>query len=253
MLTEERYQEILAAVNDRKTVTVIELTKLLNASESTIRRDLLALDHMGKLNRVHGGATSLEMTSATKDLDMDVKYAMNAGEKRVIAAYAASLVERDDFVYVDAGSTSELFCDLVGEASATYVTNSIINANKLLVRGFHTLVLGGEVKFSTKAIVGPEAVECLSRFHFTKGFWGTNGAGPDQGFTTPDINEAEIKRISMSRCRSRYVLCDSSKFNQISPVSFAAFEDATIITAGTPDRRLLSYRNIVVASERNNR
>lgn len=63
MLTQERYQTILQLLNEKNSVTVSELTKLLNTSESTIRRDLATLDEMGKLHKVFGGATSLRQTS----------------------------------------------------------------------------------------------------------------------------------------------------------------------------------------------
>ena len=59
MLTEERYAAILKLLEEKKAVSVLELTELLNSSESTIRRDLTALHRMGKLTKVHGGATSI--------------------------------------------------------------------------------------------------------------------------------------------------------------------------------------------------
>ena len=72
MLTEERHHEILDLLNRRGAVTVIELTKLLKTSESTIRRDLNALARIGKLNKVHGGATALERVMQAEE-DMQVK------------------------------------------------------------------------------------------------------------------------------------------------------------------------------------
>lgn len=63
MLTQQRYQAILKILNERNAVTVSQLTELLNTSESTIRRDLTALDEMGKLNKVFGGATSIKHNS----------------------------------------------------------------------------------------------------------------------------------------------------------------------------------------------
>lgn len=59
MLAEERFREILKIVNEKKTVTVTELTELLDTSESTIRRDLTQLHKRGALLKVHGGATVL--------------------------------------------------------------------------------------------------------------------------------------------------------------------------------------------------
>ena len=166
-------------------------------------------------------------------------------EKRAIASYAAALIKPDDFVYVDAGSTTEALCDSITETYATYVTNSIAIASKLVSKGCRTIVLGGELKDLTRAMVGPDALEVLAKYHFTKGFWGTNGASPEYGFTTPDINEADIKRRSMERCDTCYVLCDMSKFNQISPVAFATFDDATVITGHLRDERLKGHENII--------
>lgn len=245
MLTEKRYEDILGLVNKQRTVTVAGLAKELGASESTIRRDLLALDHMGKLVRVHGGATSIDCQYTTKDLKLDERYGMRMAEKRTIASYAAALIKPDDFVYIDAGSTTEALCDGVVETRATYVTNSIASASKLVSKGCRTIVLGGELKDLTRAMVGPDALEVLAKYHFTKGFWGTNGASPEYGFTTPDINEADIKRQSMERCDTCYVLCDTSKFNQISPVAFAAFDDATVITSHLRDECLKGHKNII--------
>jgi len=249
MLTEKRYEDILKLVDQQRTVTVTNLSERLGASESTIRRDLLALDRMGKLVRVHGGATSIDCQYTTKDLKLDERYGMSMTEKRAIASYAAALIKPDDFVYVDAGSTTEALCDSITETYATYVTNSIAIASKLVSKGCRTIVLGGELKDLTRAMVGPDALEVLAKYHFTKGFWGTNGASPEYGFTTPDINEADIKRRSMERCDTCYVLCDVSKFNQISPVAFAAFDDATVITGHLHDARLKGHENIIETME----
>ena len=57
MLTQERHLQILAQLEEKGTVSVAQLTQLLGASESTVRRDLIALDRLGKLHKVHGGAT----------------------------------------------------------------------------------------------------------------------------------------------------------------------------------------------------
>lgn len=56
MLAEERFSLILDLLARQRTAIVQELCEALNASESTIRRDLNELDKQGKLNKVHGGA-----------------------------------------------------------------------------------------------------------------------------------------------------------------------------------------------------
>lgn len=164
MLAEERYNEILRLVNDKKTVTVQELTEQLDTSESTIRRDLTALHRKGSLIKVHGGATAVNLEPMTKDASLSVRRDLNIEEKVAIARHAASLIEKDDFVYMDAGSSVDLLIDHITEPDAVFVTNAIGHAQKLLKKGCRVYLLGGELKEATEAIVGAEAIE-LSLIH----------------------------------------------------------------------------------------
>ena len=245
MLTEERWGTILELVEREKAVSVPELEKRLGVSASTIRRDLTQLNSMGKLIKVHGGATSIETQYVGKDLSMDEKYLLNSEEKMDIARYAARLIVPGDYVYIDAGTTTEMLVDFIKEQKATYVTNSLTNARKLVRKGLHTFLTGGEVKGTTEAVIGGEAAEYLRKLHFTIGFWGTNGASLECGFTTPDQNEAMIKRISMEQTEKKYILCDRSKFSVISPVSFAQFDEAVVITGKLSDKKYKKYENVV--------
>ena len=99
VLAEERFREILKLVEEHKTITVQELTELLDTSESTIRRDLTTLHKKGKLIKVHGGATAVNMAQYTRDESVAVRQDLNIDEKVQIGKYAAALIEKDDFVY----------------------------------------------------------------------------------------------------------------------------------------------------------
>lgn len=244
MLLEERLNEILCILEQKRTVTVQELTEILNASESTIRRDLTVLHRKGLLVKVHGGATVIGINYSTKDDDVATRQDLNRDEKIHIARYAAELVQANDFVYIDAGTTTELLIDFLTEKKAIFVTNGINHAKKLVQRGFTCYLLGGELKLSTEAVIGSEAIFNLQKYNFTKGFWGTNGVSLQRGFSTPDINEAMTKKESMKQTKERYILCDSSKFNQISPVSFALFTEATIITTNVQDEQYKKLKNV---------
>ena len=102
MLAEERFREIQKYVESHGTVTVQELTDLLNTSESTVRRDLTELHKRGTLIKVHGGATTVGTSVRTRDEELSVRRDRNTEEKHKIAVYAAELIEADDFVYLDA-------------------------------------------------------------------------------------------------------------------------------------------------------
>lgn len=251
MLGEERHNTILTLVDERKSVTVHELMELLDASESTIRRDLLTLDREGLLVKVHGGAIAVESSYYhTMDDDVSVRMELNRDEKLEIARYAAGLIEPNDIVYLDAGTTTELMIDFMNggffnDKNVVFVTNAISHAKKLSVRGFTTYILGGEFKNLTEAIVGEEAILSLDKYNFTKGFWGTNGVNVKNGFSTPDLKEAMVKKKSMQKTKKRYILADSSKFSQISSVTFADFASAKIITDRITDDKYKGYKNIM--------
>lgn len=154
-------------------------------------------------------------------------------DKERICARAAALVEPDSFVYIDSGSTTlKLIEHLPRLEGVTYVTDSVLHAQHLALRGMRTVVLGGELKPETEALVGPDALATLDRYNFNCGFWGSNGIAAEQGLTTPDIEEAQVKRISMRHTAKRFVISDASKFGMVAPVKFADFRDATIITTG---------------------
>lgn len=246
MIAEERWSRIVDLVNDRGVMSVSQLMVELDASESTIRRDLLRLDEMGRLRKVHGGATRVAQSEyVMSDQSMSGRKILFPEEKRAIGAYAAQLIKPGDFVFIDGGTTTECLVDAISEANATYLTNSLPHAQKLLAKGFRTLLPGGELKPLTEVLIGPETVDSIRRYHFTIGFWGTNGVSIDSGFTTPEFNEAAVKRIGIENTLRPYVLCDSSKFSSIAPITFAEFKDAIVVTDSISDTRLRETRNVV--------
>ena len=238
MLAEERFREIQKYVESHGTVTVQDLTELLNTSESTVRRDLTELHKRGTLIKVHGGATTVGASIRTRDEELSVRRDRNTEEKHKIAVYAAELIEADDFVYLDAGSE-------LHEESAVFVTNAIGHAQKLLKKGYEVLLIGGKLKGVTEAIVGAEALESLNRYNFTKGFFGTNGVHPQRGLTTPDSEEALVKKKAMERCAQCFVLADSSKIGQVTSITFSDMKESEILTTELRDSSYKKYKNIV--------
>ena len=228
MLTEQRYQIILDLLKEKKSVTATELKEILDTSESTVRRDITALHKAGKLIKVFGGAVALE------DGDTVSAYEPTVEEKRKIAQYAAGLIEDEDFIYLDAGTTTGYMIDALGHTNAVFVTNAVSHAQRLAAKGIKVFLIGGELKSSTEAVIGAQAMKNLQEYHFTKGFFGANGITKAEGFTTPDANEALVKQTAIERCKNRYILADHSKFGCISSVTFSAFVNAKILTDGCP-------------------
>lgn len=235
MLSEQRHAMILKILEEKHSVTVTELTKLLEISESTARRDITVLDKAGRLTKVFGGAVLTDSIYMSAEPTVAQKTEIHMEEKKRIARYAASFIEPQDFVYLDAGTTTGYMLDFIEETTATFVTNAVAHAQRLAANGFHVLLVGGELKSSTEAVVGAAAALTLKDYHFSKGFFGANGISRTAGFTTPDASEALVKKTAAAQCRKAYFLCDSSKFNMVSSVTFAPFPAGTILTDAAPE------------------
>lgn len=230
MLTKQRQELILELLREKGSITVSEVKDYLDTSESTVRRDITALDKAGKLVKVFGGAVEAKQSVSAQEYTVAQKQELNQEEKKKIARQAASLIRQGDFVYLDAGTTTACMLEYIEPSGVTFVTNAVTHARHLAARGCRVILVGGELKASTEAVIGSQAIQTLKDYHFTKGFFGANGVTKAEGCTTPDANEALVKKTAMGQCRTCYVLCDSSKFGNVSSVTFAPFESAVFLT-----------------------
>ena len=244
MLAEQRMEVILTELAQRRAVSVTDLCQVTGASEATIRRDLNTLARQRKLNKVHGGAVLIEEEFRVAEPDMDVKRQLCTAEKERIARYAVDLIEDEDVVYLDAGTTVLQMAEYLHSTRALFVTNNIECAFRLVERGLRTYVLGGFLKPGTMSVDGAETMDSLRRYNFTKAFLGVTGITVAQGFTTPDPEAAAAKILAASRAQQVYVLADSSKFGKVTAALIFPLETAVIITDDLPDRRYLDYTDV---------
>jgi DeoR/GlpR family transcriptional regulator of sugar metabolism len=206
----ERRERVKAIVRSRHAVRVEDLRSELGVSTATIRRDLDELEEEGALRRVHGGAISVD--SRPIEARFESKATRNAAQKRRIAARAAALVEPDSTVFIDAGSTClELARLLVDRDDVTVVTNSLPAIVALAGRGPRLVVVGGELRPLSQAIVGPLSVPTLEALFVDRAFMGTFSLSLDAGLTTTDPAEAFTKAQALTRAREVVLLADSSK------------------------------------------
>ncbi len=227
MIINQRYEKIMEYLNSEGTGSVNDLVEVTNSSTATIRRDLTYLESKGFLKRIHGGAVLDQMEHEENYSDKSVK---NLTQKLKIAQKAAKIIEDGDTIFIDAGTTTYEMMPFIKASNITVVTNSITLIDQLVRNGHNTYVLGGRVKPTTKAVIGHEVVDKLRKLSFDKCFVGVNAIDLNHGYSTPEEEEAYIKRTVVEQARRAFVLADSSKFDRSSFVKFAELEDATIIT-----------------------
>lgn len=249
MLAQERKNSICEIVNREKAVSVTELAEQLNASESTIRRDLVILDQEHRLTKVRGGATSLAQEFISDESDMLTKSELNIAEKAIIGRYTATLIYDDDVVYIDAGTTTLQLAEAIEKSRAIFVTNGIQHADLLSRKGCRVYLLGGQLKAITSAVIGAEAIRSIRQYNFTKCFLGVNGVTRLQGLTTPDPEEALVKKAAYEQAFMTYALADHTKFNKVFAARITEISNACIITDKLTDRSLAKETVIKEAKE----
>lgn len=235
MFTEERYQIIKDLLQEQNIVKMQDIVQVTGSSESTIRRDLSALEEEGVLIRVHGGAK--RGYKLQPEPEMEIKSSLNMDEKRLIAKRAADFIENDDVLFLDAGSTTYEMIPFLQGKKITVVTNGVPHASLLADLRIPTILLGGKIKLETKAIIGSTCLSQLEGYRFNKVFLGMNGIDSEFGFTTPDIEEAAIKAKAVEHGARKYILADSSKFGVVSFAKVADLADCDVISVGLDERK----------------
>lgn len=246
MLAEQRARAILQQLSQHQTVSVTELCQATGASEATIRRDLNTLAAQGRLSKVHGGAVQLNSEFLSQEPEMSVKRGLHIPEKERIARYAAALIEDDDVVFLDGGSTVMRMTEHLKPSNALFVTNGMECAFWLLERDLRVYVAGGALKRDTASAAGAETMDSLRRYNFTKAFLGAGGVTVREGFTVADPEDAAVKALAAARARQTYMLVDSSKFGRIGAASVLHIDEASVITDQAPGREFQDYAEVTV-------
>lgn len=220
------------------TVTLRAAMEMLSLSESTVRRAFARLEESGCAVRFHGGIRMVSPGAAYSYDDMRVR---SVREKKAIAAIAAAEVKSGDTLYLDSGTTmahlSAAVADMIGSGALGDVriyTNSLVNLDILSPYSVISLI-GGEYRSQRRDFSGYIAAETMRTLRFTKCFLGADGYHPASGFTATDVNTALVNEIAVKNSRESYIVIDSSKFMNISDVSFTrGTAGMTVITESVP-------------------
>lgn len=231
MYAAERRALLAARLSEHGRVSVVDAADELGVSGETIRRDLDVLQRHGLARRVHGGAVARAVAQATEVALAD-REGQHAPEKEAIAhAALAMLPQGDGWVAFDAGSSTAALVDaLPADAAFDAVTHGIDSAARLARHeGVSLLVVGGRVRPTTSAAVGADTVAAYGRMRPDVAFVGTNGIALERGLTTPDVEEAAVKRALVAAARRVVVLADSSKLDTEYAMSFASLDEVDVV------------------------
>jgi len=226
VFAEERRQQILDILRRAGKVTVDDLSARFGVSAPTIRADLTVLEKHGLLRRTHGGALPVEST--LYEPPYTIREMRNLAEKRAIARLAATLVQDEETVLLDAGTTTfEIALQLKQRRGLKVVTNSLSIALELMERkDMEIVLLGGSVHPARRALLGELVSHALEVLYVDHAFLSFNGVDAHAGYTSVDFEAAAVKRKMIQHARQVVVVADHAKlgqvaFTQVAPASTA--------------------------------
>lgn len=237
MKAQDRHSRILAALAREGRVSVTELARDHDVTVETIRRDLAVLDRAGALRKIHGGALPAPVLAAPETGVLQRERDHAEAKARIARAALAALDLREGAaLLIDSGTTTGAFARLLPEhLGLTVLTNSVLIAAALAARpGCRVHIIGGQVRGLTQAAVGPEALAQLASLRTDIAVMGSNGLTAQHGLSTPDPDEAAVKRAMIGAARCVVALADATKLGQEHLVSFADLADVDLLVTDSP-------------------
>lgn len=218
--------------------SIKELSKKLEVSEMTIRRDLRELSKSNTVTLIPGGAILKKNPPIDKD---EEKYLIQAAEslmleeKIKISRKAASLIEPNDVIVIDTGSTTENLPKFIPEnmplTVICYALNILFNVYEN--KNWKLIFPGGYFHGDTLMLESPEGIEMIKRIRANKSFISAAGVSEKLGVTCATAYEKETKRAVIESSDKKILLVDSTKFGKIKISHFADLTDFDIIITDT--------------------
>ncbi len=187
-----------------------DLALTVGASEATVRRDLKHLAEEGQLELVYGGAKLRHVS----DHSFRFKATQNVEAKRAIGRMAADLVQDDQQLFLDSGTTAfSVVPYLKRRQGLSVIVNSARLALELGAPGLSVILLGGQYRASRMDSVGPLALTTLDKLRNYICMIGADGLSMDFGLAAADIESAALYGMAVQHARETILLADHSKFS----------------------------------------
>ena len=205
----ERQEKILNYLREHRTARVNELARVLFVSETTVRRELDAMQRLGLAERTHGGALLHENAD---EISVFVRAKANPREKEKLAMTAQGLLPDFTTLFLDSSTTALALAGRLDLRHKTVVTDSLQAAMLLSKKPDVTVVmLGGEVLCRSHSVAGSMTTRQLGTFRFDL-MIASCTAVTENGTFENSLTVCEVKKAALANSRKRLLLADSAKF-----------------------------------------
>jgi DeoR/GlpR family transcriptional regulator of sugar metabolism len=224
MLAITRKSKIRDIILEKKSITVVELSKLFSVTEETIRRDLKALEDENFLTRTYGGAFIQD--GVENDVNLSLREAAYIESKQIIAKKCLSLIRNGDSIFLDISTTALHIAKAIKNLRLTVLTNSLMIINVLAeYENIRLISIGGNYAPNSRSFTGKTALTNMNDYFVDKCFISCRSVCINNGVSDSNEINADIRQKAIERSNQTYLICDHSKFNKTSFIHICDFKE----------------------------
>lgn len=239
MLAIDRQIRILELLKRVGSVRTIETAYELGVTDETVRKDFELLEKRGELVRTHGGATRPQRIR--EELHFTERQTVRREEKRSIARLAASRIQANETIFLDASSTVLTLTEFLPDLPLTILTNALGVFNALSDRpNLDLICTGGIFDSKSRSFIGLSAEQSLQRYNIHRMFFSGNGIHLERGVSESNSLQAAFKERVIANAENVVLLADHSKLGQKAAFFFSEVADITcLITDRAADEKFI--------------
>lgn len=219
----QRQAQIVELVNSNGTMKIAELAEHFQVSRETIRRDMIALSNAGSAKKWYNG------TFVSHDFNIqpvNTRLEINQNSKMQICQEAFQYIPEGAVIFIDAGSTTLCFAQLLSQKSGyTVITNSIAAANALANGNNHVIITGGSLNISVMNVTGIQTIDFLEHIKVDVSILGSEGFQRHTGPSSNDFDDIQIKKLAVKNAMTSIVVADSHKASVSALMQYADWKD----------------------------
>lgn len=214
---------------------VLEYVAKFNISVTTSRRDLKELEDESIITMSYGGINFLGVHNKSCTIDVRAS-SINFDKKIIIAKKLLNLLEKNDVIFVGAGSTCEVFVTLI-DKPVKIVTNSfrILQLAKDNSNVQYNVLIGGKLREKSQSFYGSLCEESLSLIQFSKVIFSANTINQTGAVYKSNEEEARVELAALARVQTKILLADSTKFDKLEFFKFYETKDVSYLVTDKPE------------------
>ncbi|KMT66895.1 DeoR/GlpR family DNA-binding transcription regulator [Catenovulum maritimum] len=232
MLERHRQQLIKDILDKEQFASVRNLTEKLNASEATIRRDILKMSKRGEIQKIRGGAQSLNTAPSKKHISSSVFFVDKEKQtktKKLIAKRAVELCKDGDSIIINGGSSTYMMGEYLQDKQLNILTNSFVLASYITENSDIQVTLpGGEIYREQGIILSSYEKDNTEYYHSSMMFMGSPGVGPFGVMESDPLLIMSEQRLR-KQTEKLVILADSTKLGKRSNFIFCPLNEVDIL------------------------